>query len=290
MKNIFDKFHFDSIVMLSEIGFTEQIISKLAKFNNIPVVLLQPGVYNDTPESTEMNISKGAYPIQSDKIIVWGDIAKNDCQLNAKIPSEKIEVIGTPRYDTQKLSVDTKNQDYILLATSAPQPAIVHGLVSKNIENYENTIINISKIAAKLQKPLVIKLHPSPNEPDVSTLVSKIDHNITVVTTGDIFSLIQSCSVMVVLGLSTAIIEAQLLKKPIISVPTIDNKLGNPEIFKSNSCIISDVDSLEDNLNKILNDEKFRTNVLNNANSFIDNYIINLGFGPEKIFDYLSKL
>jgi hypothetical protein len=289
-KSILNKYRFDSIVMLSEIGFTEQIIGQLAKNHKIPVVLLQPGVYNDTPESTEMNISKGAYPIQSDKIIVWGKIAKNDCILNAKIPSNKIEIIGTPRYDKQKLSVNTLNQDYILLATSAPQPAIVHGIISKNVEDYENSIIEISKIAAKLKKPLVIKLHPSPNEPDVNALISKIDHDITVVTTGDIFHLIQSCSVMIVLGLSTAIIEAQFLHKPVISVPVIDNKLGNPEIFKSNSCIISNINSLEENLTKIFYDKKFCNNLINNANRFIENYIINLGHGPEKIFDYLSKL
>jgi hypothetical protein len=289
-KKILDKYHFDSIVMLSEIGFTEQIIGKLAKNHKIPVILLQPGVYNDTPESTEMNISKGAYPIQSDKIIVWGNIANNDCISNARLPSSKIEIIGTPRYDKQKLSVNTLNQDYILLATSAPQPAVVHGLLSKNVENYENSIIKISKIAKKLKKPLIIKLHPSPNEPDVNTLISKIDHDITVVTTGDIFPLIQSCSVMIVLGLSTAIIEAQFMHKPVISVPVIDYKLGHPEVFKSNSCMISNIDSIEENLIKIFNDEKFRSNLINNANKFIEHYIINLGYGPEKIFDYLSKL
>ena len=95
---------------------------------------------------------------------------------------------------------------------------------------------------------------------------------------------------MVVLGLSTAIIEAQLLHKPVISIPVIDYKWGNPEVFKSNSCVISDINSLKDNLEKIFYDIKFRNNVIHNADLFIKNYFVNLGFGPEKIFQYLSKL
>jgi hypothetical protein len=289
-KKIFDKYHFDSILILSEIGFTEQITINLAKKHHIPVVLIQPGLHYDTIEAYKNNISKGLYPILSDKILVWGDIAKKDALENAKIPSNKIELIGAPRYNKEKLSNFTKNDDYILLATSAPQPADVHGLLSKNLENYEKSIIIISKIAAKLKKKLIIKLHPSPNEPDVASLISGIDHDITVVTSGDIFPLIESCSVMIVLGMSTAIIEAQLLHKPVISVTAIDYKWGEPQVFKSNSVIISNIFSLEENLDKVLHDKEFRNNVIKNANEFIDNYIVNIGHGPEKTLDYLSTL
>jgi|APSaa5957512535_1039671.scaffolds.fasta_scaffold01339_14 hypothetical protein len=288
-KSILNNYHFDSILILSEIGFTEQVIANLAKLHKIPVVLIQPGLYYDTIEANEMNNSQTVYPNLSDKFVVWGNTTKQDSLINAKIPSNKIEVLGSPRFSKQKL-LNSKNGDYILLATSAPQPADIHGLLVKNIENYENAIIQISKIAAQLKKPLIIKLHPSPNEPDVNALISQIDHDITVVTSGDIFPLLESCSVMVVLGLSTAIIEAQLLHKPVISIPVIDYKWGNPEVFKSNSCVISDINSLKDNLEKIFYDIKFRNNVIHNADLFIKNYFVNLGFGPEKIFQYLSKL
>ena len=290
-KTIFAKYHFDSVVMLSEIGFTEQIVANFAKAHHVPIVLIQHGVYNDTIEANQMNVSKGVYPILSDKLLVWGQVTKNESMSNGKIPSEKIEIVGTPRYDKQKLlSTGSENQDYILLATSAPQPADIHGILSKSIEDYENSIIEISQIAAKLEKKLVIKLHPSPNEADVEELVSKIDHDITVVTSGDIFPLIRSCSVMVVLGLSTAMIEAQLLQKPVISVPVIDYKWGTPSIFESNSVITSNLESLEENLTKTLNNKSFRNDTINRANAFIDNYIINLGVGPEKTLEYLSKL
>ena len=102
--------------MLSEIGFTEQIIGQLAKNHKIPVVLLQPGVYNDTPESTEMNISKGAYPIQSDKIIVWGKIAKNDCILkilnNKKIPTKIQNDATNAKYVLPKALYPSRKEKY----------------------------------------------------------------------------------------------------------------------------------------------------------------------------------
>jgi hypothetical protein len=287
---ILEKYRFDNILILSEIGFTEQIILNLSKKYKIQTTLIQPGLYYDTKEANDMNISQGAYPIQSDKFIVWGNVAKNDSLSNAKISIDKIEVIGPPRYDKQKLSNNPIPKHYILLATSAPQPADIHGLLINNIENYENSIMQIAQIASKLKIPLVIKLHASPNEPDVDALISHIDHDITVVTSGDIFPLLQSCSVMIVLGLSTAIIEAQILRKPVISIPIIDYKWGNPEVFKSNSCVISDVNSLEDNLDKILNDKKFCNQLIYNADKFLESYIRNLGSGPEKIFSYFSKL
>jgi hypothetical protein len=289
-KNLLDTYHFDNILLLSEIGLTEQIIAGLAKKNNIPLTLIQPGLYYDTAEANEMNVSQTVYPVLSDRFVVWGQIAKDDSLTNGNLSSDRVETIGSPRYDKKKLSVDTSSQDYILLATSAPQPADIHGLLSKNIENYENSIIQISEIAKKLKKPLIIKLHASPNEPDVNALISKIDHDITVITAGDIFSLIQSCSVMIVLGLSTAIVEAQILHKPVISVAPIDYKWGNPEVFKSNSCLISNMNSLEDDLTKVLHNKNFSHDIVNRADSFIDNYFVNLGLGPEKIFNYLSKI
>jgi hypothetical protein len=289
-KEIFDKYNFDSVLLMSEIGFTEQIVINQAKKHNIPSVLIQPGLYNDTIEANKNNISKGVYPIVSDKILVWGNIPKKDTLENAKIPIAKIEVIGSPRYSKKKLSVPTVNEDYILLATSAPQPADIHGLISENVEKYEKSIISISKIASKLKKKLIIKLHPSPNESDIKSLISGIDHDIIVITSGDIFPLIQSCSVMIVLGLSTAIVEAQLLHKPVISVPVIDYKWGESKVFTSNSVIVSDLFSLEDNLNNILEDQEFRNNVIKNANNFLGNYIVNIGHGPEKTLGYLSTL
>jgi hypothetical protein len=93
---------------------------------------------------------------------------------------------------------------------------------------------------------------------------------------------------MIVLGLSTAIIEAQLLKKPVISIPVIDYKLGNPSVFTSDSCIISDSDKLKNNLEK-LDDKEFRNNIVAKADSFLDSYLKNSKNATQVFFNYLKK-
>ena len=62
--------------------------------------------------------------------------------------------------------------------------------------------------------------------------------------------------------MSTTILEAQLLKKPVIYVPIFDENFGTPEIFKSNSCVFSSLDKLEFDLNKLQTDSNFKQNII----------------------------
>src|SRR5205807_9408325 len=75
-KKLFARYRFKSILVWSESGFNEQIIIKLAKKFNIPIVLLQHGLYFDTPNSYEFSKFAGILPIDSDKFVIWGDILK----------------------------------------------------------------------------------------------------------------------------------------------------------------------------------------------------------------------
>jgi len=288
VKKMFLKYNFDSVLVLSEVGMTEQIVTKFAQDNNVPVVLLQMGYNHDTKEAQENNHSQSVYPINADKFVVWGNISKTDAIENGNVELDNVEVLGCPRYDN--IFSECENEGYVLLAASGPVQGYVRCLTVETYEKYESEIKEICKIVMKLGKKLIIKIHPSPTEHDLTNLVKKISPNIQVVTTGDILSLIKSCDLMIVTGLSTSILEAQLLKKPVISVPIINFNLGTPKVFSSNSCIVSPINELEDNLIKILNDSKFRNELLERANNFIKNYIVNLNNASKKLNEFLLKL
>jgi hypothetical protein len=287
IKSLFLLHKIKSIILLSEVGYTEQLILNFALKNKIPAYMLHLGLHYDTFEAKEMNSSQSVYPILSEKFLVWGDIAKEDAKIRGEIPENKIIVTGNPRFDDYH-SFKNDKQEYVLLATSGPQHEDVNGLLIKNIENYEKVVSEICKTVSSSGRKLVIKLHPSVKEHDITNIAKSINPEITIFKEGEIYPLIQNCSCMIVLGLSTAIIEAQLLKKPVISIPVIDYKLGNPSVFTSDSCIISDSDKLKNNLEK-LDDKEFRNNIVAKADSFLDSYLKNSKNATQVFFNYLKK-
>ena len=50
VKNMFQEYEFNKILLLSEIGFTEQIIGHFARKSSIPIFLLQHGCYYETAQ------------------------------------------------------------------------------------------------------------------------------------------------------------------------------------------------------------------------------------------------
>ena len=288
--NLFKKFNFNSVVVFQEVGLTEQIIIGQAKKNGIPIVLLQQGLYYDTVEAKTANEVMTVYPKNADKFVVWGEITKQDALKNAKLSANKIEIIGAPRYDNIETKKVSNKEEYVLLAAQGPAYNYVQGHQIINFENYEKIISKICKIVIEQNKKLIIKLHPSPKEFDVTELVKKINSEIQVVTTGDIIPLIKSCSVMISIGSSTSIIEAQLLHKPVITIPIVDYKMGIPEIFKNNSCNVCNSENFEEELKNILNNKKIKQEIIQKGDNFVKQYLSNPNEASKKFIELLKTL
>ena len=287
-KRLLEKYRFSSVLIWSEVGTTEQIVVKLAKRLHIPVVLIQHGLFYDTPGAYDMNFFQAAFPIDADKFIVWGKV-EEQYALKCGVSSEKLEVMGSPLHDNI-FKLSNPSQKFILLATSGPVKEDAYDLTVKTHEKNENSIKKICEIVTKLHKNLVIKLHPSPDEFDPSELVKEINPEIKVIKTGSISTLIQSCEVLIVIDVSTVILEAQILRKPVISISVKDNEWGNPEVYRSNSCIHTELDNFEASLKRLLEDEDFKKLAIENGKKFVDDYLSNQGSASEKLLDFLSKI
>ena len=94
-KKLLEKYDFSSILILSEVGPNERIALQLANQRQIPVCLVQHGINYDTNESYDMNVAKGALPINSDHFLCWGKIGK-EFSRSMGINSEKVHAIGSP--------------------------------------------------------------------------------------------------------------------------------------------------------------------------------------------------
>ena len=121
--------------------------------------------------------------------------------------------------------------------------------------------MNINGNYELFQKHLIIKLHPDPNDLDITNYIKEEYPDVTVIKTGDMKELIQNCELFLCIDISTAILEAQLLQKPTISISVKENLgLSKSKVFEY--CVRTDVSHLENYFNKIFNNLEFRNNLV----------------------------
>jgi len=296
-KELLNKFHFSFILLHSEVGPNEKILLQLAKLKKIPTFLLQHGLINDSVDAYDHNVYHGVVPIESDHAIVWGKV-NEDYFRHIGIPEEKTHTIGTPIFDNLKdlNSIDSE-EGYVLLATSGPTKAVTFDLTIEIIEKNIETIKKIAEIVVSHNKKLIVKLHPSPEEYDPSKILRKINPEIEIIKTGNIAELIKKCILFIVIDVSSAIIDAHLLRKPVLSVavwrtfPTAVNadKSGLPTVLKNDSCAVTDILSFEKIFYQMFNDDEFRNTIIKNANKSIQKYISFPYDGATTLLTFLEK-
>jgi len=264
----------------------------LLRKKNIPIFLSSHGLSYETLEHNycERRIFDGVDPILSDKFLLWGEkqliFAKN-----YGIDSKKIEVIGSPVHDAifEKQFNTKPTKDFVLLATSSPTNSMVNDLTVNTIEKYEKAIETICKTVIKQNKKIILKLHPFQEELDVTNLVKKIDPKIQVVKSSDIISLMHDCDIFVTIDVSTTILEAQILAKPVISVSIKDYGWGEAEIFSSKSCLSVRIEEFENTLLQIMNDEQFTNKLIQSGKQFINQYFSHQGQSSKQLFKLIKE-
>ena len=288
-KTMFQKFKFDHTVIINESGFSEQIIASLSKTNGINCIHMQEGFHWDSEGASENLISQGVFIHDAAKLQVWGEIDMILSKNIGNVPLDKIQVIGAPRYDELFTSIKKKS-NYILLASSAdPQPEEVEGLRIKKIQKYLDDILETSKIISELGEKLVIKLHPSKTQlVDISKLAPKINPKISVSSYGEISSLLPSAKLLISVGLSSAMIEAMILKIPVIFIPGIDYNWGIPTIISETGCYISNTTELKSTLEKILSNSNNSVQNISSKN-YLSKLINFQGGASEKFYNSISK-
>ena len=289
-KKLMEKYDFSSILILSEVGPNERIALQLAHQRQIPVCLVQHGINYDTKESYDMNAAKGALPIESDHFLCWGKIGEEFSQ-NMGINSEKVHSIGSPIFDRLRFDEhDSLKNDCVLLAPAGPTKEHASDLTVEIIEKYMDAIKKICQLVTKYNKKLIIKTHPSPDELDPSFIAKQIGSQIKVIKEGSISSLIQSCDLMIVIDFTSPILDAHILKKPVISLTIKDNGWGIPTALKNNSCLVTDPEKLENDLKAVLDDEHIRNQLIKNGTKSSNEYLSYKNNGSSKLIGFLEEL
>ena len=290
LKKLMEKYTFSSILILSEAGSNERMALQLARQKEIPVCLLQHGAIYDTIEGYDMNVAQGVIPLKSDHYLCWGKITE-EYSKSLGINTENIHSIGSPIFD--KVSFDERNSsknDYVLLATSGPTKEDASDLTVEIIEKNISVIKNVCELVTKHNKKLIIKIHPSPDELDPSFISKQINSEIKVIKEGKISPLIQSCELLIVIDFSSVILDAHILRKPVISLSVKDNGWGIPPILKNNSCLVSDIEKLSDDLKDVLNNKQIRNQLIKNGTKSSHEYLSYQNNGSNKLIGFLEEL
>ena len=289
IKALFQKITIDIAIIPSEIGITEQIVINESKKHGIKLVLLQHGIYYDTKEAMETNLSKGFYPVKSDKLLVWGKISENNLKNIDMIESTKLKIIGHPKYDSWK-PTSIKDSSRVLLTLTGPEHMFIQGHQISNIIKFENHLEQICKAVIAMKKKLIIKIHPSFHVFDFSEMIKKISSDIEVVYTGNIAELINSSDVVIATNHTTAILESYLLQKPVICLPIIDYNLGIPSLFEFNSEANIEIEKFQMTFEKLISDKNFKNKIIDRQNKFVENYLINHGNCSKKLLEYIKTI
>ena len=287
-KNLLKNIHFSGILIWSEIGLHEQIILQYAKIFHIPVFLLQHGLYSDKTVFFEYNKNVGVIPEKSDYYLSWGKMSTNYLLAN-QINTKKIHTIGNPAYDKLQNLSPIKKQPYILLAVTSPTLQSISGHKIENVQFYYESVMKICKEIISLKKELVVKMHPGSDERNISNYIEKISKSITVLKYEDISKLIQDCEIFVMLGMSSTILEAQIFKKPIISIRNDEHEII-PTILDNGSCERVDIDDFGKKIKEILKNKNLQNDIIKHGSDNVENYISNLGSSSIKIQQLLASL
>ena len=282
------------ILLLSESGKTEQIILKLSKQFGIDSSILQHGLGHDNKKGHIYNKFTGTIVNDADHYFIWGDSQYRYAE-EYDLSLKKIIKIGSIAHD-QTFKIfnmnDNKNinQDSILLATQGPLHMHVKDYTVQANTDYENIIRTICKITKQNNKKLIIKLHPYEDDNGESEIAKEIDPTIEVIKNGEIIPLINSSNFMISLGtsLSNVILDAHILKKPVIRIPFAE-WMGSPDQFRKSSCFNIPVEEFDSILKKLFTNKKFKNELIEQGQKFVNDCLDNKGISAENIAEYFKK-
>jgi CDP-glycerol glycerophosphotransferase (TagB/SpsB family) len=239
------------------------------------------------------NTFTGSVLKKSNKFMVWGESMKLYCK-EYGISENQFEVLGNPYYDNlfNENYKTSNHEEHVLLITQGPAINFhINDSLVKTNDDYEKKLKLICKTVIKNKKKLIIKLHPYEITNNEDKICKEIDPEIRVIKKGNIISLINSCSVLISLGtsLSTAILEAHILKKPVLRMPFAE-WMGKPDLFRKQFCFNTNEEEFAETFKKIYEDEAFHNKITKIGHEFLNAYLANKGNAAENIAHYIKKL
>ena len=285
---IFENKDIKEIIIWSESGFTEQIIMELGKKNNIPINLIQHGIIvdEDNERNLEFNKFSGIVPSNSNRFLVWNKSTKNYAE-QIGFSNNDIITIGNANFENLVLK-DEKylEEDYVLLATTAPIKNQHAGYNSKLLDKYESEILTICEKIKKLNKKLVVRPHPFPREFEIDKIVEEAFPDAIIDKKTNILTLIKNAGVVISFGISTIIFEAQFLHKATFFIKSDHDMFGIPKYLEKNPELMIKLDDIELCVSKSFDDNVYRNSIIEMNSKIMSDEFFNIGQSTDSFLKF----
>ena len=110
-----------------------------------------------------------------------------------------------------------------------------------------------------------------------------------IVKNDELSNLLIDAKIVLSLGISSGILEAQMLEKPVISILVDYDVFGSTE-YISNSCLETTLEEFDHTFSKLLNEPDSLDILVQKGSKKLNQNISNIGFSSQILFDTMKKL
>ena len=299
-RNFLTQLNIKKIICLGESGETENVLLQSVE-NDVDSILLQHSFLRYNPELKKLQWKyddQNMLGLTCKKFFLWGNSDLNYFLENSKIQKDQLIISGSPRHD-QFLQIKSSTNSHTtknILITLSPISER-SGLGDTNlIIKYNYFLEKILKILNEFNDlKIAVKLHPGEN-PHNSILIDflKNQSNITVFQIKNPNELIKKSDLMINISpelydSSTIMLEGLLLRKPVIQL-SLDDELSKVEPLKSPIIQISEIEHFEQVISKIINDEIYRKEIIEQISNKLNDYLSFQGNSNAKFLEIIEKI
>jgi len=297
-RNFLTQLNIKKIICLGESGETENVLLQSVE-NDVDSILLQHSFLRYNPELKKLQWKyedQNMLGLTCKKFFLWGNSDLNYFLENSKIQKDQLIISGSPRHDQFlqiKSSINSHTIKNILVTLSPISER--SGLGDTNlIIKYNYFLEKILKILNEFNDlKITVKLHPGEN-PHNSILIDflKNQSNITVFQIKNPNELIKKSDLMINISpelydSSTIMLEGLLLRKPVIQL-SLDDELSKVEPLKSPIIQISEIEHFEQIISKIINDEIYRKEIIEQISNKLNDYLSFQGNSSAKFLEIIE--
>ncbi len=297
-KHIFKNFDIKCILYQYESGTSENIT--LSQRQNVPSLLIRHGFSSFTTKLDDLRWKYDQFrllKLNCNQIIMWGN---SDYNFYSKfLPKNSLKKIGSPRHDD--FFIDSKKKNDVKKTILITVPPIIEWTGQQNINlelRYENFLKSIVNNLQKYKNfKIIIKLHPGWGWKFNYTLIKickNIDPNIPIFSTESIIELIDGSDMMININPeenqpSTVILEALIMKKPVINISLDDSNSEFDYDEESPIISLSYKADIMKYVIRLFDDSEFYEKLNNKITKSLNYYLSNHKNASKQLVDYLKS-
>ncbi len=284
LEKIIKKISPELMCVMPNIGFWQQIASKLAKNAGIPT--LACGAAVDTGFSrAEMR------HLHADKIAAMGEASK-DAYIESGLEPERIIVTGTAHFD-RLLDRDEEKDKRILKEHGIDPDGQIITFATENLSLSETieALAGVIDAVLKIEKVhLVVKVHPGEDMGAYQALADEY-HNprIHVVKDIDLYALISN-SVLWIAKYSTTALEAMIFDRPVLIINLSGVKTPVPYVEEGAAPGVYRYEDIEQSILKVLYDEDTQNRYRSGRREFVRRWACEPGTASHRIVNLMKEM